>query len=150
MAKGSGMIHPDLATMLAVVTTDYPLEPGEAIEFLRPGGRGRASTRSRSTASVDERRVILLANGASGERRATTTAFAAALHEVCADLARQIVADGEGITVLAEITVTGAVDDGAGEGDRAADRDLAARQDRALRPRRELGPRADGRRARRR
>jgi glutamate N-acetyltransferase/amino-acid N-acetyltransferase len=36
MAKGSGMIHPDLATMLAVLTTDYPLEPGEAIEFLRP------------------------------------------------------------------------------------------------------------------
>src|SRR3954451_2910222 len=36
MAKGSGMIHPDLATMLAVVTTDYPLEPGEAIGFLRP------------------------------------------------------------------------------------------------------------------
>ena len=36
MAKGSGMIHPDLATMLAVITTDYPLEPGEAIEFLRP------------------------------------------------------------------------------------------------------------------
>ena len=36
MAKGSGMIHPNLATMLAVVTTDYPLEPGEAIEFLRP------------------------------------------------------------------------------------------------------------------
>ena len=36
MAKGSGMIHPNLATMLAVVTTDYPLEPGEAIELLRP------------------------------------------------------------------------------------------------------------------
>ena len=39
MAKGAGMIHPLLATMLAVVTTDYPLEPGEAIDFLRPGGR---------------------------------------------------------------------------------------------------------------
>ncbi len=36
MAKGSGMIHPALATMLAVVTTDYPLEPGEADAFLRP------------------------------------------------------------------------------------------------------------------
>ena len=47
--------------------------------------------------------------------------------------------------MLAEITVTGAVDDGAGEGDRAPHRDLAAREDRALRPRRELGPRADGR-----
>ena len=39
MAKGSGMIHPNLATMLAVVTTDYPLEPGEAIELPAPGRR---------------------------------------------------------------------------------------------------------------
>ena len=55
MAKGSGMIHPNLATMLAVVTTDYPLEPGEAIEFLRPAverqlqrdhGRRRAARRT--------------------------------------------------------------------------------------------------------
>ena len=51
MAKGSGMIHPMLATMLAVLTTDYPLEPGEAIEFLRPPST-RASTRSPSTASA--------------------------------------------------------------------------------------------------
>src|SRR5262245_10284219 len=36
MAKGSGMIHPDLATMLSLVTTDYPLDPGEAIDYLRP------------------------------------------------------------------------------------------------------------------
>jgi glutamate N-acetyltransferase/amino-acid N-acetyltransferase len=55
--------------------------------------------------------VILLANGASGAAR-DHGAFAAALAEVCADLARQVVADGEGITVLAEITVTGAADDG--------------------------------------
>lgn len=36
MAEGSGMIHPNLATMLAVITTDYPLEPGEPLDFLRP------------------------------------------------------------------------------------------------------------------
>lgn len=110
MAKGSGMIHPDLATMLAVVTTDYPLEPGEAIEFLRP-----AVEQSFNAISVDGEPstndcVILLANGASGAAR-DDAAFAAALNEVCADLARQVVADGEGITVLAEINVTGAVDD---------------------------------------
>ena len=110
MAKGSGMIHPDLATMLAVVTTDYPLEPGEAIELLRP-----AVDESFNSISVDGEcstndAVVLLANGASGVARTpeTDAAFAAALHEVCADLARQIVADGEGVTVLAEITVTGA------------------------------------------
>ena len=109
MAKGSGMIHPDLATMLAVVTTDYPLEPGEAIEFLRP-----AVEQSFNAITVDGEPstndcVILLANGASGAAR-DDDAFAAALNEVCADLARQVVADGEGITVLAEITVTGAED----------------------------------------
>ena len=112
MAKGSGMIHPDLATMLAVVTTDYPLEPGEAIDFLRP-----AVETSFNAISVDGEPstndcVILLANGASGARSATTTRVRARRSsEVCADLARQVVADGEGITVLAEITVTGAVDD---------------------------------------
>jgi glutamate N-acetyltransferase/amino-acid N-acetyltransferase len=110
MAKGSGMIHPDLATMLAVVTTDYPLERGEAIDFLRP-----AVEQSFNAISVDGEPstndcVLLLANGASRAER-DDAAFAAALNEVCADLARQVVADGEGITVLAEINVTGALDD---------------------------------------
>ncbi|MEI8105980.1 MAG: bifunctional glutamate N-acetyltransferase/amino-acid acetyltransferase ArgJ [Actinomycetes bacterium] len=109
MTKGSGMIHPELATMLAVITTDYPLEPGEAIEFLRP-----AVETSFNAISVDGEPstndcVILLANGASEAPR-NDEAFAAALTEVCADLARQVVADGEGITVLAEINVAGAVD----------------------------------------
>jgi glutamate N-acetyltransferase/amino-acid N-acetyltransferase len=107
MAKGSGMIHPNLATMLAVVTTDYPLEPGEAIKFLRP-----AVERSCNAISVDGEcstndTVLLLANGAAGAKR-DDDAFAAALDEVCSGLAGQIVADGEGATVVAEIGVTGA------------------------------------------
>jgi glutamate N-acetyltransferase/amino-acid N-acetyltransferase len=113
MAKGSGMIHPNLATMLAVVTTDYPLEPGEAIDFLRP-----AVDESFNSISVDgdcstNDAVILLANGAAGIERtpATDLAFGAALRKVCRSLAEQIVADGEGVTVLAEIEVTGAADD---------------------------------------
>jgi glutamate N-acetyltransferase / amino-acid N-acetyltransferase len=110
MAKGSGMIHPELATMLAIVTTDYPLQPGEGIEFLRP-----AVEQSFNAISVDGEPstndcVILLANGTSGVSR-DDEAFAAALAEVCSELARQVVADGEGITVLAEINVSGAVDD---------------------------------------
>ena len=65
MAKGSGMIHPNLATMLAVVTTDYPLEPGEAIDFLRP-----AVDESFNSISVDGEcstndAVVLLASGAA-------------------------------------------------------------------------------------
>jgi glutamate N-acetyltransferase/amino-acid N-acetyltransferase len=107
MAKGSGMIHPNLATMLAVVTTDYELEPGEASEFLRP-----AVERSFNTISVDGEcstndAVLLLANGASGAAR-DDEAFASALDAVCSELAAQIVADGEGATVVAEIGVTGA------------------------------------------
>jgi glutamate N-acetyltransferase / amino-acid N-acetyltransferase len=106
MAKGSGMIHPNLATMLAVITTDYPLEPGEAIDFLRP-----AVDESFNSISVDGEcstndAVVLLSSGAghpSGDE-----AFAEALRSVCADLAEQIVADGEGATVVAAITVTGA------------------------------------------
>jgi glutamate N-acetyltransferase/amino-acid N-acetyltransferase len=110
MAKGSGMIHPDLATMLAVVTTDYPLEPGEAIAFLGP-----AVDVSFNSITVDGEcstndAVVLLSSGAAGVERtaASDAAFAAALAEVCADLSKQIVADGEGATLLAEITVTGA------------------------------------------
>ena len=110
MAKGAGMIHPCLATMLAVVTTDYPLDPGEPIAFLRP-----TVERSFNRISVDgdcstNDAVVLLANGASRIARdaATDEAFAKALQEVCADLARQIVMDGEGATVLLEIDVAGA------------------------------------------
>lgn len=110
MAKGAGMIHPRLATMLAVVTTDYPLELEEAAAFLRP-----AVDTSFNRISVDGEcstndAVVLLANGASGLGRthARDAEFGSALFDVCAALARQIVEDGEGATVLLEIGVTGA------------------------------------------
>jgi glutamate N-acetyltransferase / amino-acid N-acetyltransferase len=112
MAKGSGMIHPDLATMLAVVTTDYPLEPGEGATVLLP-----AVDESFNAISVDGEcstndTVCLLANGASGIARtaATDEAFAEALGAVCGELAAHVVADGEGATFLAAIDVRGAVD----------------------------------------
>ena len=110
MAKGSGMIHPNLATMLAVVTTDYPLAPGEAIEFLRP-----AVAESFNAISVDGEcstndAVVLLSSGAAQIERspATDVSFALALRTVCRDLSSQIVTDGEGATLLAEINVAGA------------------------------------------
>ncbi|MBW3592194.1 MAG: bifunctional glutamate N-acetyltransferase/amino-acid acetyltransferase ArgJ [Actinobacteria bacterium] len=110
MAKGSGMIHPHLATMLAIVTTDYPLERGEAIDFLRP-----AVEESFNSISVDGEcstndAVVLLANGASGAAR-DDAVFAEALGEVCRTLAREIVADGEGATLVADIDVRGAATD---------------------------------------
>ena len=113
MAKGAGMIHPRLATMLAVLTTDYPLEPGEPDECLRA-----AVDASFNRISVDgdcstNDAVVLLANGASGVARtpALDDEFSAALGGVCGSLARQIVEDGEGATVLLEIRVAGASTD---------------------------------------
>jgi glutamate N-acetyltransferase / amino-acid N-acetyltransferase len=114
MAKGSGMIHPNLATMLAVVTTDYPLLAGEAIDFLRP-----AVEQSFNSISVDGEcstndAVVLLSSDAARIERtpASDESFSRALHAVCADLAHQIVEDGEGATLLAEIAVSGAASGG--------------------------------------
>ncbi|MBV8257182.1 MAG: bifunctional glutamate N-acetyltransferase/amino-acid acetyltransferase ArgJ [Actinobacteria bacterium] len=110
MAKGSGMIHPNLATMLAIVTTDYPLEPGEAIEFLRPAVDASFNSISVDGECSTNDTVLLLANGASGVERtpASDEQFALCLRQVCGELAKAIVADGEGATVLAEIAVRGA------------------------------------------
>jgi glutamate N-acetyltransferase/amino-acid N-acetyltransferase len=110
MAKGSGMIHPVLATMLAVVTTDYPLEPGEAIDFLRPAVDASFNSISVDGECSTNDAVVLLSSGAAQVERtaADDKAFALALRAVCADLAQQLVADGEGATLVAEIEVTGA------------------------------------------
>jgi glutamate N-acetyltransferase / amino-acid N-acetyltransferase len=117
MAKGAGMIHPRLATMLAVVTTDYPLSRGEAGGLLRV-----AVDESFNRVSVDgdcstNDAVVLLANGASSVERTPERdrELADALHQVCAGLARQIVEDGEGATVLLEIEVSGAGSSGEAE-----------------------------------
>jgi glutamate N-acetyltransferase/amino-acid N-acetyltransferase len=110
MAKGAGMIHPSLATMLAVLTTDYPLEPGEAAAFLWPAVDASFNRISVDGECSTNDAVVLLANGASGLGRtpARDAEFASALAEVCDALAREIVEDGEGATVLLEIGVTGA------------------------------------------
>jgi glutamate N-acetyltransferase/amino-acid N-acetyltransferase len=114
MAKGAAMIHPQLATMLAVITTDYPLEAGEPEKFLRP-----AVEHSFNRISVDgdcstNDTVILLANGAARVSRseATDREFEELLRQVCHDLAAQIVKDAEGATVLVEVNVRGAADEG--------------------------------------
>ena len=110
MAKGSGMIHPVLATMLAVITTDYPLEPGEAIGFLRPPVDVSFNSISVDGECSTNDAVVLLSSGAAALERtaASDTEFALVLQQVCTDLSQQIVADGEGATLVAEITVTGA------------------------------------------
>ena len=112
-AKGAGMIHPNLATMLAVVTTDARVEPS-----LLEATLNEATLRSFNRISVDgdmstNDTVLLLASGESGVEVGETEldAFTEALGEVSVSLARQIVRDGEGATRLIEITVCGSVDE---------------------------------------
>jgi len=109
-AKGAGMIHPNMATMLAVVTTDARLEPARLDRALRA-----AVERSFNRISVDgdmstNDTVLVLASGASGVAvdDASEAAFTDSLTGVCASLARQIARDGEGATRLVELRVTGA------------------------------------------
>ena len=110
MAKGAGMIHPSLATMLAVVTTDYPLSSGEeADRLLRPAVEGSFNRISVDGDCSTNDAVVLLARRGDAERDPTLDEeFGEALRAVCSDLARQIVADGEGATVVLEISVSGA------------------------------------------
>jgi glutamate N-acetyltransferase/amino-acid N-acetyltransferase len=117
MAKGAGMIHPRLATMLAVVTTDYPLDAGEPVGFLRAAVDASFNRISVDGECSTNDAVVLLANGVGGVERsaASDERFAAALGEICAALAREIVADGEGSTVLLEIAVSGAASDAEAE-----------------------------------
>lgn len=108
-AKGAGMIHPNLATMLAVVTTDARIEQARLQRCL-----GAAVARSFNRISVDgdmstNDTVLVLASGAAraGVDDGGEAAFTAALTDVCASLARQIARDGEGATRLVELRITG-------------------------------------------
>lgn len=113
LAKGAGMIHPDMATMLAFVMTDASLDAGLAGELLR-----RAVNRTFNRITVDRDTstndtVLLLASGAAGAPDLAgdatgCAAFAAALEEVLQELAKMIVRDGEGATRLVRVQVDGA------------------------------------------
>lgn len=114
MAKGAGMIHPNMATMLAVLTTDAQVAPDVLQAML-----GTAVNQSFNRISIDgdtstNDTVLLLANGASGTAVADPEShilFTKALAFVCAELAKMIVKDGEGATKFVEIQVTGAPTD---------------------------------------
>ncbi len=109
-AKGAGMIAPNMATMLAVILTDASLTPQHAQRCLE-----RAVQQSFNCISVDGHTstndtVLLIASGASGQKSESPRhqdEFQQEINDVCQDLARQIVADGEGATHVIEINVTG-------------------------------------------
>jgi glutamate N-acetyltransferase/amino-acid N-acetyltransferase len=116
IAKGVGMIHPRMATMLSVVLTDAAVDPSTLYGLLRP-----AAARTWDQLSVDgdtstNDTVFLLASGAAGAgpvRAGTREAsqLGGAIEAVARDLARQQAADGEGATTLITCQVSGAVDD---------------------------------------
>ncbi len=110
MAKGSGMIHPDMATMLAVITTDAAIAPGDLRRLLSPTVERTFNRISVDGDTSTNDTVLLLANGAAGPlaNEAARQQFARALEEVCGYLAREIVRDGEGAEHFISITVTGA------------------------------------------
>jgi glutamate N-acetyltransferase/amino-acid N-acetyltransferase len=109
MCKGAGMIHPNMATMLATVVTDAAVEPDVLTDAL-----AAAVETSFNCVSVDgdtstNDTVLALANGAAGPVEASV--FATALADLCADLAQQIARDGEGATKFITIRVQGAASD---------------------------------------
>jgi len=107
VAKGAGMIHPDMATMLSFIVTDAEIPLSDLEDALR-----FAVQRSFNAISVDgdtstNDMVVVLANGASGTRPASGE-FREKLLGICTQLATAIVRDGEGATKFVELTIEGA------------------------------------------
>ncbi len=111
IAKGSGMIAPDMATMLVYIFTDAQIVQDQ-LQALVSGlneGTFNAITVDSDTSTSDS--LIAVATGASGVEVGGDSAFEAALHGVMRELAHQVVRDGEGATKFVEIVVNGAADD---------------------------------------
>jgi glutamate N-acetyltransferase/amino-acid N-acetyltransferase len=110
MAKGAAMLAPNMATMLAVLTTDAEVEPSTLTEVLRAGVSDSFNAMSVDGCTSTNDTVVLLASGLAGPP-ADPDAFAAAVAEVCLDLATQMVGDAEGHTKVVRVVVTGAASD---------------------------------------
>ena len=112
IAKGSGMIAPDMATMLAYIFTDAQIEQVELQGLLSSLNEVtfNAITVDSDTSTSDT--LILAATGASGHRvSAQNAAFVEGLHQVMRDLAHQVVRDGEGARKFVEVRLTAAASD---------------------------------------
>ncbi len=125
MAKGSGMIEPNMATMLSFIVTDASISPGLLRSMLR-----RVADSTYNCLTIDGEgstsdTVVLMASGRAGGAKLRSGSppakrFEAALLAVCEDLVRQLARDGEGATHLVTVEVSGARS--AAEADRAARR----------------------------
>ncbi|MEF2700845.1 MAG: bifunctional glutamate N-acetyltransferase/amino-acid acetyltransferase ArgJ [Oscillospiraceae bacterium] len=115
IAKGSGMIHPNLATMLVFLTTDAAISAGMLQKALSTDVQSTFNMVSIDGDTSTNDMVAILANGMAGNAEITAegadfTAFMQALNTVTVHLCRCIAADGEGATKLLECRVTGAKD----------------------------------------
>ncbi len=110
MAKGAGMIHPNMATLLTFVTTDAHIDGAALRPMLRAAADDTFNTVSVDGDTSTNDTLLVLANGASGVRVGTADGpkFLDALTAVCLDLARAVVADGEGVTKVFEVRLIGA------------------------------------------
>ena len=115
VAKGAGMIHPQLvphATMLVYIFTDAAIEPEALNQLLRGSVEVSFNRISIDGDTSTNDTVLLLASGASGVAvDAHHIAFRAALEDICTSLAKQIVDDGEGVTHVVELQIEGAASD---------------------------------------
>ena len=112
MAKGSGMIKPNMATMLAYVATDAEIEASELQQMLRQAVAGSFNSISVDGDTSTNDACMLIATGRSGLRvRSANTEFVEALNGLFRQLAQAIIRDAEGATKFVEVRVRGAVDD---------------------------------------
>ena len=118
MCKGAGMIHPNMATMLAVIVTDAAIAPAALDAALRGAVEVSFNSISVDGDTSTNDTVLILANGAAaapdlrglGDLEGLS-AFTSALTSLCTDLAQQIVRDGEGATKFITVQVSGAASD---------------------------------------
>jgi len=110
-AKGSGMIAPDMATMLVYIFTDARVDQAalQAMTSTACDATFNCITVDSDTSTSDS--LLVAATGTAGVDATNDAGFETALHDVMLDLAHQVVRDGEGATKFVEITVTGTVDD---------------------------------------
>ena len=115
IAKGSGMIHPNMATMLVFITTDCAISPEMLRKALSGDVAGTFNMLSVDGDTSTNDMVAVLANGLAGNREIIAegkafSTFMEALNTVTVDLCRKIAGDGEGATKLLECSVSGAAD----------------------------------------
>ena len=115
--KGSGMIAPDMATMLGYIFTDAAVSPEFLQEMLSAANRSTFNCITVDSDTSTSDTVLAFATGKAGNTplssfdSAGADAFAAALHDICRQLAQLVVCDGEGATKFITVAVTGAVSD---------------------------------------